>query len=407
MLTRPIRTLGQAVLLAALLRLAAAPLGAGEATKEPPMSIQLPRAVRGADERIVIETDAVKAEVWPNGYVSGVKANTFVDKRTGARDHSFGLDIVDFLLGPGAKKGAPYHHGDLFHGNIAKHYIELPQICTQAKHIPSEVVVGPDFVAVRQWWRWKQAAPGYKPGSLWEQTLVFPMGRRYFLASDRVESVNDVKDVFLRIDLPGHLKHTRGDTFEEIFLSYEGRLPAKDFFDDFPPDGRHLYQRGTHKMPQRMIRARRNRGDAMPWLAGMTLDPAIVSEGWCHQRGYVCFIQEIGRLDMKPGDSFAAAYIIGYFDSIEAMQKECDAHRGYNSLAATKDCWLMSDGVLVREGSPEKGLESPPHFRIVPQGRQPAPKAWRLLLHGKGHVVVNGHRLAIDGHRTLTLPAGK
>lgn len=367
----------------------------------------LPQATRGKDERILIETDCVTAQVWPNGYVSGVKANTFVDKKTGARDHSFGLDIVDFLLGPGEKAGAPYHYGDLFHGNIAKHYLELPQICTQAKHIESEFIVGPDFVAVRQWWRWTKAAPGHKPGSLWEQTLVFPMGRRYFLSCDRVESANDFKEVFLRIDLPGHLKHKRGDTFQEIYLSYEGRVPASDFFSNFPPDGRHFYQRGTHKMPRRMIRARKNRGEGMPWLAGMTLDPAIVSEAWCHQRGYVCFIQEIGRLDMKPGDSFAAAYMIGYFDSVEAMEKEYDKYRGFNSLAATKDCWLMSDGVLVREGSPEQGLKAPSRFRIVPQGRQPAPKTWRVLGHGKGEVIVNGRRIAIDGERVIEVPAAK
>jgi hypothetical protein len=359
----------------------------------------LPRAVRGEEERILIETDCLKAEVWPRGYVSGVKADTFVDKKTGAKDASFGLDIVDFLLGPGAEGGVPYHFGDLFHGNIPKHYLELPQICTQAKRIDSEFVVGADFVAVRQWWRWKEAAPGYQPGSLWEQTLVFPMGSRYFLSSDRVESANDHKQVFLRIDLPGHLRHAKGDTFEEVYLSYEGRIPASDFLEDFPPDKRHLYQRGAEKLPQRMIRARKYRGEGMPWLAGITLDPALVSEAWCHQRGYICFIQEVGRLDVRKGDSFAAAYAIGYFDSLEAMEKEADRTRGLNSLAATKDYWLASDGVLVRVG---EGA-----YRIVPQGARPAAKSWRLLVHGRGEATVNGQRVAVDGERMVEVRAGE
>ncbi|HUT34188.1 MAG TPA: hypothetical protein VNE39_11955 [Planctomycetota bacterium] len=360
---------------------------------------QPPRATRGQDERIVIETDCLAAEVWPNGYVSGVKANTLVDKKSSARDASFGLDIIDFLMGPGTEGGVAYEFNNLYHGKIAKHYLELPQVCTQAKHVESDFVVGGDFVVVRQWWRWRKAAPGYKPGSLWEQTLVFPMGRRYFISCDRVESVNDFKDVFLRTDLPGHLQHKRGDNFEEVYLSYEGRIPASDFLEDFPPDGRHLYQRGTHPLPSRMIRARKIKGEGKPWLAGITLDPAIVCEAWCHQRGYICFIQEIGRLPMKPGDSFAAAYLIGYFDSIEEMEREADRYRGLTSLAATKDYWLLSEGVILRDGDGR--------FRIAPQGQWPAPSPWRLVAHGKGEAEINGRRLKIDGEQTFEVPWAK
>ena len=358
---------------------------------------ELPKATRGEDERILIETDCLTAEVWPNGYVSGVKANTFLDKKTGARDNSFGLDIVDFLLEPDdGKRPKNYHYGDLYHGNIPKRYVELPQICTQAKHLDTELMVGADFVAVRQWWQWKTAAAGYKPGSAWEQTLVFPMGRRTFISADRVTSVNDVNELFLRIDMPGHLKHKRGDTFEEIYLSYEGRIPASDFFEDFPPDKRNFYQRGTHPLPSRVIRARKTTAKGKPWLAGMTLDPAIVSEAWCHQRGYVCFIQEIGRLPMKAGDSFSAAYIVGYFDSLKEMEATYDRYRGFTSLAATKDYWLLSEGVLLKEGDGR--------YRIAPQGQWPAPKPWRLVAHGKGEVSVNGQRIAIDGEKAVEVP---
>jgi len=39
---------------------------------------------------IAIETDLLSAEVHTEGYVSGVFRDTFGDKETGARDHSFG-----------------------------------------------------------------------------------------------------------------------------------------------------------------------------------------------------------------------------------------------------------------------------------------------------------------------------
>ncbi|MBL7189915.1 MAG: hypothetical protein ISS70_26595 [Phycisphaerae bacterium] len=130
------------------------------------LSAEMPRAARGENDRILIETDCLTAEIWPNGYVSGVKSNTLVDRKTGSRDSSFGLDIVDFLMGPGAEDGIPYQFGDKIRGNIAKHYVELPQICTQARRIDSDFIIGRDFVAVRQWWRWTEAAPGYTPGSI-------------------------------------------------------------------------------------------------------------------------------------------------------------------------------------------------------------------------------------------------
>jgi hypothetical protein len=359
----------------------------------------LPRASRGEDDRIIIETDCLTAEIWPNGYVSGVKANTFADRKSGAHDSSFGLDIVDFLMGPGAEGGLAYKYGDKIHGNIAKHYIELPQICTQARHIDSDFVVGNDFTAVQQWWRWTEAAPGYTLGSLWEQTIVFPMGRRYFISCDCVESINQVEELFLRIDMPGHIRHNHGDTFEQIYLSYGGYIPASDFFEDLAPDSHHFYQRGLHPLPQRMIRAYKIPGQEMPWLAGMTLEPKMVSEAWCHQRGYVCLIQEIGRLPVKPGDRFAASYIVGYFDSIEEMEAVYDRYHGFTSLAATKDYWLLSEGVIVREQANR--------YRISPHGQWPEPTQWRLLAHGQGEVVVNGLHIKINGEHMIEVPQWK
>jgi hypothetical protein len=205
-------------------------------------------AIRQEGSILRIDTDRVEAAVRTEGYTSGVMAGSFLDKHTGARDPGFGLAIIDFLLAPGP--GHPdtpeelrYHVGDPYHGSLVKHYVEGPQICTQAKRLPFEIVRGERFVAVREWFVWSAAPPPYRTGSLWEQWLVFPDGVRWFLAFDRVTSANSVDSLILRMDMPGHLKHTPGDTFRQVYLSYEGCLPADAFRDDFRPEQRYLYQR--------------------------------------------------------------------------------------------------------------------------------------------------------------------
>jgi hypothetical protein len=74
-------------------------------------------------------------------------------------------------------------------------------------------------------------------------------------------------------------------------------------------------------------------GKPGPWLAGMTLEPAEVSEAWCHQRGYVCFIQELHRRKVKAGESFGAAYVVGWFDDVREMEKVYDRYRGKRAIA--------------------------------------------------------------------------
>jgi hypothetical protein len=73
----------------------------------------------------------------------------------------------------------------------------------------------------------------------------------------------------------------------------------------------------------------------------MTLDPGVVSEAWCHQRGYVCMIEEYGGRPIEPGESFSAAFIVGYFDSIEEMQQVYDEHKGHTGLEVTEDGWKL------------------------------------------------------------------
>src|SRR5215212_3573098 len=120
---------------------------------------ETPIKVEQTDTYVQIETDAIQARINKKGYVSGIAAGTFLDKKTGARDIGFGLHIMDFLMAPGwrddgysrdpkihghaKKKGASPGEPGFF--DLSKHYIEGPQICTQAKELKPEVIEGKGF----------------------------------------------------------------------------------------------------------------------------------------------------------------------------------------------------------------------------------------------------------------------
>lgn len=291
---------------------------------------------------IHIETTALAARIQTEGYTSGVAAGSLLDKATGMRDVGFGLSIVDFLLEPAASEApvppGQYEFGGKFravHGDIPKRYVEGPQICTQAKKLGYSVARGDSFIAVRQWFTWHKPYDQYQAGSRWEQTLVFPESARYFLSADRVTTVNDCPAQFFRVDMPGHIKHNQGDSFEHIYLSYSNAmLPCTEFLSDFPPDRANLYQRGKQPVPDQFIRAYqvKREGELGPWLAGMTLEPNDVYEAWCHQRGYVCLIEELGGWPTRAGDTFGAAYVVGWFESVAALHATYDRYRGWSGI---------------------------------------------------------------------------
>ena len=68
-------------------------------------------------------------------------------------------------------------------------------------------------------------------------------------------------------------------------------------------------------------------GEPGPWLAGMTLEPSAVCEAWCHERGYVSFIQELHRRRVKAGESFGAAYVVGWFGDVAEMERTYDEYK--------------------------------------------------------------------------------
>jgi dienelactone hydrolase len=315
---------------------------------EPP-----PMEVRETDEAIEITTAALNAKIRKRDYVTGVAGGSFVDRKTGFHDAGFGLDIVDWIMEPGSDEAyrdklegdLPYPFNNSYHGKTPKRSIEGPQICTKAKQLSPKVTQGKDFVAVEMSYRYHLAAPGKKTGSEWRQTLIFPQGARYFISSDRITAVNSSDAMFLRLDMPGHIKHRGGDTFSDVYLSYLGHLAPSNFLVNFAPDQKFNYRRGVNPLPKRFIRAYRLRdpktGADGPWLAGMTLDPTSVYEAWCHQRDYVCLIEEIGGRPIRPGESFGAAFLVGYFDSVEEMEMVYDKYAGHDRLEFNRDAWKL------------------------------------------------------------------
>ena len=328
---------------------------AGKATARADAS--QPYQVSEDAQSIRIETPELAAAISKKGYVTGVSRQSFLDKKTGFRDPGFGLDIVDWIMEPGSdaayrdrldpelvyRNEGEYH---LYHGSRPKRGLEGPQICTKAGELRPSIIRGKDFAAIRQQFAYRTAAPGRKAGSVWSQLLVFPVGKRYFISMDKIDAVNSSEAMFLRVDMPGHVRHAKGDTFSEIYLSYRGRIPASKFLTDFPPDAQFDYRRDRDPVPDRIIRGYRLRDPATkkdgPWLLGMTLEPSVVWEAWCHQRGYVCMIEEFGGRPVRPAQSFSAAFIVGYFDSLEEANHVYDAHKGHTALDVTKDAWKLT-----------------------------------------------------------------
>lgn len=345
-----------------------------------PLPAQL--QVKEDDRAIAIETDKLQAVIPkknPKQWMTGIEKHSFVDKSTGFHEVGDGLMVIDWLMeagsdeawkdqlhateakglgrylwhenetDPGRKAHALNAHGSTHR----KRAVEGPQLCPWMKPVKPEVIRGADFIAVRTEYRYEYAAPGRKAGSLWTQLVVFPRGERFFLLMDRIDSVNDSDEMFLRNDTPGCVRHDKGDTFSEIYLSYLNgskgvRIPAREFFEPFPPDLKFNYRRDTHAKPEHFIRAYHLRDKATgkdgPWLAGMTLEPSVVYEAWASQRlnnNIIVMIEEIHGRPVKAGESFSAAHLVGYFDSIEVMHQTYEKYKGHTKLHADAKGWSL------------------------------------------------------------------
>src|SRR5689334_21737277 len=116
--------------------------------------------VREADDHLLIETDKLEVRINTKGYVSGVARQGLFDKQTGARDLGYGLHVMDFLLAPGYRNDG--YAGVKYHGKVEKHYVEGPQVCTQARQLKPAITRGKDFVAVRLHYTFTKPGEGYK-----------------------------------------------------------------------------------------------------------------------------------------------------------------------------------------------------------------------------------------------------
>jgi len=353
---------------------------AGSVAAEPPGDRPWGRVTED-DRAIKIETDKLEAVIPkknPKQWMTGIEKGSFLDKATGFREIGDGLMVIDWLMEAGSDEAwrekvfAPDGHGVgrytwftneteparksyalMAHGSShRKRMVEGPQLCHRMKPVQPEIIRGKDFIAVKTTYKYEYAAPGRKPGSRWTQLIVFPKGERYFVLMDKINSVNDSDEMFLRNDTPGCVRHEKGDTFSEMYLSYLSGpkgvcIPSSEFFTPFPPDLKFGYRRDTHKTPEHFIRAYHLRdkktGKAGPWLAGLTLAPSVVYEAWCSQRpgGIIVMIEEVHGKRVKAGESFSAAHIVGYFDTIEEMHKVYDRHKGHTALSADNSGWRL------------------------------------------------------------------
>jgi hypothetical protein len=79
-------------------------------------------------------------------------------------------------------------------------------------------------------------------------------------------------------------------------------------------------------------------------LSRLALQPSVVYEAWCNQRpGIVIFILEFGDRPIKVGESFSAAFVVGYFDTIEEMQAVNDRYKGHTALSADESGWRLAE----------------------------------------------------------------
>lgn len=328
------------------------------------------------DRCIKIETDLLEAVIPKNNpkhWMTGIEKHSFVDKTTGFHELGDGLMVVDWLMEAGSdrewrdqlkpldrylwhefetdperKAYAKFSQGT----TRPKRMVEGPQLCPFMKPVQPTVFRGDDFVAVQTQYKYEYGAPGRNAGSQWTQLVVFPRGKRYFLLMDKIDTVNDSNEMFLRNDTPGCVRHHNGDTFSEFYFSYFGGpdgqyVPSSEFFEPFQSDEKYQYIRGREPMPERFFRAYHLRdpetGKAGPWLGGLTLEPSVVYEAWCNMwpGNIIVLIEECYGRPIKAGQSFSEAFIVGYFDSIPEMRDVYDAHKGNTKLLVENGKWRL------------------------------------------------------------------
>ena len=163
---------------------------------------------------------------------------------------------------------------------------------------------------------------------------------------DRIDADNASDAMFLRLDMPGHVRHTRRDTFSEIYLSYRGRIPAAEFLADFPPDARFDYRRQRDPLPERFIRGYRLRDAATgrdgPWLLGHDAGTLGRLRGLVPPAGLRVHDRGVRRPAHSRRTVLQHAFLVGYFDSLEEAPAVYDAHKGHTALEVSAAGWKLA-----------------------------------------------------------------
>ena len=356
-----------------------------------------PWATATEDSRCIkVETELLQATIVKNNpkhWMTGVEKHSFVDKATCFHEVGDGLMVIDWLMEGGSDEkwqgdfdrqsgialdgsGQPaaqgtdrylWHDASWVRGTVGKddtdrawgarmahgtshrkRAVEGPQLCHRMPPVQPTIIKGEDFIAVETRYDYAFAAPGRAAGSKWRQLVVFPHGKRYFLLMDEIISANASPELFLRNDTPGCVRHVKGDSFSEMYLSHLGAadspygltIPSSEFFEPFPPDLKFNYRRDMHACPEHFIRGYHLRdtgtGAPGPWLAGITLQPSVVHEAWASQRpgDIIVMIEEVHGRPTQVGEKFSAAHAVGFFDSVQEMHEVAARYHGCTVLTA-------------------------------------------------------------------------
>lgn len=53
-------------------------------------------------------------------------------------------------------------------------------------------------------------------------------------------------------------------------------------------------------------------------------------------------IEEFGGRPIKPGEHFGAAFLVGFFDSIDQMRRAYDKYAGHRGLTVDQSGWHLT-----------------------------------------------------------------
>ena len=283
-----------------------------------------------APYQVRVETDRIRWHRHARATSAASRPARSSTTRPGARDLGFGLSIMDFLLEPAARP-TPIPDGQyrlrrpgprrpaqaLRRGPANLHAGEgaAAEVIHGEASSRSDCVAG--FTSPSRDRATRPARPGSRRSSSSRAcaTSSPPSGSPASTTSTTCSTASTC---------PATSSTRTATRFEQVYLSYLDKpIPAAAFKDDFAPDEKYLYQRERRKRPAaddpRLSGEAGRQAGAV--AGGHDARPGgDVSEAWCHQRGYVCFIQELHGRPVKAGETFGAAYLVGWFDDIAAME---------------------------------------------------------------------------------------